>query len=111
MSKIIPITDAVLKTRLLAVLAAGTPMRVKPLTVKLGVSRHRIEDMLNACRSEGKTERIADGVREGKTMYLWTRAKGKRVIYSTSTLPFNPAETLDGFRAAVLRIGFAQATA
>lgn len=90
----------------MAALRINGPMRQKSLGSKLGVSRERLESMLQVLLVEERIERIADGMRDGRVMYMWSAKTGPSKSRERFSLPYNPAETLAAIRAAAIRTIF-----
>ncbi len=101
-----PITDTTIKRRALAALRAFGPMRMKTLGAKIEITRERLEPVIEALVAGELVERIPDGMRNGKAMFLLGIQTGPRAAREGFKLPFCPADTLAGFRAAVQKTGF-----
>lgn len=97
MKKQSTVSDACITRRAIAYLSENGPMRLKPLTVSLKVSHTRLNAVLREAARTGRVNMIADGKREGETVYLFAVGTGARSM--AERVSYRASENLNAFLA------------
>jgi hypothetical protein len=101
-----PLNDDAIARLTIAALREHGQMRLKPLCALVHVHHKRLGPVLTALAISGRLQRIADGQREGSTVYLYA-AIGEDVeppaAPARAQISFNAAATLAAFQATAQR--------
>ncbi|WP_162600828.1 hypothetical protein [Paraburkholderia sp. C35] len=109
-----PQTDEAIAGLAIAALREHGSMRLKPLCAIVHVHHKRLGPVLTALAMSGRLHRVADGQREGSTVYLYEAIcedVAPPAAPARAPISFNAAATLAAFQATAQRfaMGFAPA--